>query len=120
MPNEPSAAPNTLEWPLFPAPLSLHATHTLQVSLHSEGCKIPQGAHIEVRFRQGGELFFWHGQHKALKKLLQDWKVPPWQRDYIPLVYIDGKLAVIVGHAISDHFFATGSNDLYQINSLPL
>jgi tRNA(Ile)-lysidine synthase len=103
------------EWPLFPTSIALDGARLLQVSLHTEGLRMPEDAHIEVRFRQGGELFYWHGQTKILKKLLQEWNIPPWQRDHIPLVYVNGELAVVVGQAISDHYFAKGEAGLFQI-----
>lgn len=103
------------EWPLFPSPLSLDTARLLQASPHTEGLCIPEGAHIEVRFRQGGEMFYWHGQTKTLKKLLQEWNIPPWQRDHIPLVYVNGQLAVVVGQAVSDHYFAKGDAGLFRI-----
>jgi tRNA(Ile)-lysidine synthase len=57
---------------------------------------------LEVRFRKGGEVFFWHGQHKDLKKLFQLWKIPPWLRDRTPLLYLDNKLVAVLGYAVSD------------------
>lgn len=62
--------------------------------------------HITVRFRQGGEvcrLPHRHGTHK-LKKLFQEWQVPPWQRNRIPLIYVADELAVIIGYAICAEF----------------
>ncbi len=61
---------------------------------------IPSNAQISVRFRQGGEICQPKGRQHTheLKKLFQEWGVPPWQRDRVPLVYIDGKLRIIVGH----------------------
>lgn len=55
---------------------------------------------VEVRFRKGGEkLCMEHTQR--LKKRFQDWKIPPWERGRIPLIYIDGELAQIVIHSES-------------------
>lgn len=56
-------------------------------------------AHVEVRFRQGGERFQPAGRRHstALKKLLQSTGVPPWLRDRIPLIYVDGELAAVAG-----------------------
>jgi tRNA(Ile)-lysidine synthase len=59
---------------------------------------------VEIRFRQGGEVLRLHGQTKSLKKLFQQWKIPPWKRESIPLIYIAGQLAVVVGYARSDDF----------------
>lgn len=53
----------------------------------------------EVRFRQGGEVCLLPGrqQHHALKKIFQEQGIPPWIRDRIPLVYVDGQLVAAVG-----------------------
>ena len=52
---------------------------------------------IEVRFYQGGESCLLPGRsgHHRLKKLFQEYGVPPWVRKRIPLVYIDGNLAAV-------------------------
>ena len=43
---------------------------------------------LEVRVRQGGEQAKLPGRPtRPLKKLLQEWAVPPWLRDRIPLIY---------------------------------
>ncbi|MGD9153660.1 MAG: tRNA lysidine(34) synthetase TilS [Gammaproteobacteria bacterium] len=63
---------------------------------------------LEIKFRQGGEqckLFGREGTHK-LKKLFQEWGVPPWQRDRVPLFYVDNQLAAIIGHAVCREFVA--------------
>lgn len=59
---------------------------------------------ITVRFRQGGERCFPRGRKHAheLKKLFQEWRVPYWQRDRIPLVYRGEQLMVIVGYCICE------------------
>jgi len=56
-----------------------------------------QGSRIEIRFRQGGERCRLIGRNHShsLKKLLQDKGLPPWQRDRIPLIYIDNQLAAV-------------------------
>jgi tRNA(Ile)-lysidine synthase len=65
-------------------------------------------ARVEVRFRQGGERCVPAGSahHRPLKKLLQEWGVPPWERDRLPLIYLDGVLAVIPGHLCCEPFRA--------------
>ncbi|WP_131781792.1 tRNA lysidine(34) synthetase TilS [Legionella gresilensis] len=97
---------NSIEWVNFPNDLKLPgALGTLKANLSQEGLVLPEGARISIHFRRGGERFYWRKQTKILKKLLQEWHVPPWLRDEIPLIYINQKLAVIVGYAISDHFY---------------
>lgn len=64
---------------------------------------------ISIRFRQGGETCRPKGraQHShTLKKLLQEWGVPPWKRDSIPLIYIGNELAQVVGFCICEPFVA--------------
>lgn len=50
---------------------------------------------VEVRFRQGGEMIhpLGYAHSRPLKKWLQDWQIPPWQRGRIPLVYVNATLA---------------------------
>lgn len=62
------------------------------------------GDQIEIRFRQGGEKMRLNGKNHALKKLFQAWKIPPWERDKIPLIYINNELACVQGWMISDGF----------------
>jgi tRNA(Ile)-lysidine synthase len=72
------------------------------------GLHVPEGAKVEVHFRQGGEQFIWRGQTKQLKKLMQEWEIAPWLRHKVPLIYINNQLAAVVGYAVSDAFFVKG------------
>ncbi len=67
-------------------------------------------ARVEVRFRQGGERFrlAGHRHSTALKKFLQSSAVPPWLRDRIPLIYVDGELAAVAGLGVGDAYAAGG------------
>ncbi|MDN5870680.1 MAG: tRNA lysidine(34) synthetase TilS [Nitrococcus sp.] len=65
-----------------------------------------QRASVEVRFRQGGERVQVHGQARALKRLLQEWGVPPWVRAHLPLVYIGQDLAAVADLLVTDPFLA--------------
>ncbi|HEY0721407.1 MAG TPA: tRNA lysidine(34) synthetase TilS, partial [Gammaproteobacteria bacterium] len=55
------------------------------------------GHPVEVRFRTGGELCRPAGRHEthALKKLLQEQGIPPWQRERLPLLFVAEKLAQV-------------------------
>ena len=68
---------------------------------------------VVVRFRQGGEVFQMPGRtyRHDLKKLFQDWGIPPWMRNRIPLIYVGEKLAAIVGFALSDEFAVQSENE---------
>ncbi len=52
----------------------------------------------EVAYRRGGERCRLPGRSgsRPLKKLLQEKAVPPWLRQRLPLLYIDGELAAVV------------------------
>jgi len=107
----------SIEWSQFPAPLQL-GNDSLYATSVDKGLHVPAGCRVQVRFRAGGELFSWHGQTKALKKLLQEWHVPPWQRDRVPLIYIDDELAAVVGFGVSDRFYEVNLTYTYQIELL--
>ncbi|MBU0744012.1 MAG: tRNA lysidine(34) synthetase TilS [Gammaproteobacteria bacterium] len=55
---------------------------------------------IRISFRQGGEKL--KIQNRAgthdLKNLMQEWGIPPWLRDRIPLVYYGAKMIAVVGY----------------------
>lgn len=97
------------KWLDFPKTLCIGRLGYLQATQALEGMAIPKQANIEVSFRQGGEQFKWHGQTKCLKKLFQQWHIPPWQRSKIPLLYINNSLAAVIGWAISDDFYTKNS-----------
>jgi len=108
--------PSCIEWTEFPSPLVLtEYDFYLTAEKMTQGLIVPPNAKVEVKFRQGGEKFYWRGQTKQLKKLFQEWAIPPWLRDTIPLIYINDQFAAVVGYAISDSFFAHNSSDSWQL-----
>ena len=68
--------------------------------------------HIQVRFRCGGERcrLVGRGHSHGLKKLLQEQGLPPWQRDRLPLIYIDDQLAAVGDLWVCQPFFAGKGN----------
>ncbi len=72
---------------------------------------------VTVRYRHGGERCRLTGRthHHELKKLLQEWAIPPWQRDRIPLVYIGDKLAQVAGYCVCEPFAAKPNEPGLQI-----
>jgi tRNA(Ile)-lysidine synthase len=62
----------------------------------------------QLRFRQGGERLRPAGRtgHHALKKLLQEAGVPPWQRDRLPLLFVGETLIAVPGLWIAHEFVA--------------
>lgn len=57
-----------------------------------------------LRFRQGGEKIqlAGHKQHHDLKKCLQQWQIPPWQRSRIPLLFAGSELVAVSGYGVSE------------------
>lgn len=64
---------------------------------------------ITVRFRQGGETCrpAKRGQTHQLKKLFQEWQIPSWLRDSVPLLYVDDELAQVVGYCYCEPYAAS-------------
>ena len=72
----------------------------------ARGIRLPEAGAVTVRSRRGGELIKLGepGFHKAVKKLLQEASVPPWLRERVPLLYVDGRLAAVWGVAVATDF----------------
>ena len=49
--------------------------------------------------------------HQQLKKLFQQWGLPPWQRSRVPLIYVDGELAMVAGFEACEPFAAKAGED---------
>ena len=67
-----------------------------------------RGQRIKVRFRRGGEICkpVGRGHHHDLRKLFQEAGVPPWHRERIPLLFVDGRLAAVVGYWVCEPYQA--------------
>jgi len=63
---------------------------------------------VNIRYRQGGERCKPSGRanHHSLKKLFQEWAVPPWLRSQIPLIYIGDEIVQIVGYCLCEPYVA--------------
>lgn len=57
---------------------------------------------LTVKFRQGGESIKLKGQTRSLKKLMQEWGIPPWYRNSVPLLYKDEHLIGVYGYCLAD------------------
>lgn len=80
--------------------------HQMPVGVKRErpAMRFPAGECV-IRYRRGGEECALPGRPvRALKKILQESAVPPWVRERTPLLYIDNKLAWIVGVGVCDGF----------------
>ena len=54
---------------------------------------------LTVRFRRGGESILPTGRNKSipLKQIFQQFAIPPWMRDRIPLLYLGDDLIIVYG-----------------------
>jgi len=95
----------TLTWQL-PQPLRLPWGDMKATEIEGQGLALPAGTSLQIRFRQGGETFHWHGHQRIVKKLLQAAHLPPWQRPFMPLIYIENTLLAMPNIGIADGFVA--------------
>lgn len=101
----------TLPWShLSPLPLPMGGWLHLKEQVGSGiGLDIWRQGVVDIRFRQGGERCRRQGEQlsRSLKRIFQEvLQIPPWLRDRIPLIYIDGELAAVAGFLICEPFAA--------------
>lgn len=101
-----------LIWPDLAKPLmintegfKLSAASSVDEGLSQDKLK---NAEITLKFRKGGESCrpVGRGHSHQLKKLFQEWQVPPWRRASVPLIYVNGELAEVVGYCRCEPFAA--------------
>jgi len=121
---EPPCFENTLQliWQASEDKLQLPDGSLLQRSPSLTGIAFSawQQARVTVRFRQGGEkirLPYRNGLH-TLKKLLQEAQIPAWQRDKIPLLYVDEQLVAVADLWLSADFQTMTETACYQLHWL--
>jgi tRNA(Ile)-lysidine synthase len=63
----------------------------------TDGLKLAPGERLALAWRRGGERCKPQGRagSSSLKKLLQEWGVPPWWRDRVPLLYLGDELLAV-------------------------
>jgi tRNA(Ile)-lysidine synthase len=116
VPRSPEPLPDrVLEWDVDGA-LALPAAGGVLTA--SEACgngirRSAVGGSLQVSFRRGGERCRPAGRqhHHALKKLLQEQGVPPWERRRLPLIYIGDRLAAVAGLWVCEPFSAAPGED---------
>ena len=72
------------------------------------GLKLQAGDCIRITKRQGGERCQPQGRahSQSLKKLLQEYQIPVWQRDNLPLFWVNDRLAMVSDLWICEGFSA--------------
>ena len=100
-----------LDWPALNAWLSFNQAGT-GISL----AKLRR-APVTLRLRKGGESLRPHpnGATRTLKNLLQENRIPPWQRDRLPLLYCGEELVSVPGLAIAAEYLSDGHEAAVRI-----
>ena len=103
---EPKAFHHDWEAPFLPLSIPEIGQTLTREDCVRQGIRLPSHGAMTVRSRVGSELIKLGEPafHKAVKKLLQEASVPPWQRDVTPLLYIDGRLAAVWEIAVAVDF----------------
>jgi tRNA(Ile)-lysidine synthase len=96
----------------------LRATHAVGSGL---SCERVAARAVTVRYRREGERVEFGRQrhHRVLKKQFQHWRVPPWQRDRLPLVCVDDEVVCVPGYMTVDSFVAGPEQDGWMIDWEP-
>ena len=87
------------EWQIEPdAELVIPGLGNMRMEKVAEGgLKLPKAGHWRVCLRQGGERCqpLGRAHSQSLKKLLQEYAVPPWWRHSLPLLYAGDELSAV-------------------------
>ncbi len=75
---------------------------------------------MKIKFRQGGEKCSPTGRkgRHSLKKMFQEYAIPPWLRSRIPLLIIDNEIAAVIGYFYCAPFAANQGEPGVIINLL--
>lgn len=97
-----------LDWPPLATRLHFSRTSGTGVSLQRL-----QRAPLTLRLRRGAETLRLHpaAANRTLKNLLQQYHIPPWQRERLPLLFCGEELVCVVGLAIDADFQALENED---------
>jgi tRNA(Ile)-lysidine synthase len=83
----------------------------------SRGVGVRAGLDHEIRFRSAGVFCKLAGRpRKSLKKLFQELDVPPWLRDRLPLLYVDGELAAIGQLCVCENHVAAAGDAAIELH----
>jgi tRNA(Ile)-lysidine synthase len=115
MPNLPVVPQSQFSWPL-PQPLPLPLGWLQAREIHGRGLALPAGTELQVQFRQSGEKLQWRGHQREVKKLLQAAQLPPWLREFMPLIYFQNSLVAIPGIGVCDKLTARAEECGWEIS----
>lgn len=97
-----------ITWHNMEAPLRL--PHGWQLTCQQGNIRPPHPHQtISIRFRYPGQKIKIAGKshHQTVKKLMSGWRIPPWQRQQIPMLYYDNTCVAIIGYAVCEGFLVS-------------
>ncbi|MGZ8196697.1 MAG: tRNA lysidine(34) synthetase TilS [Methylosarcina sp.] len=105
--SEPETQRNIV-WPSTQAGIPIGKYRSLHWKVSSAGISLEKWlqSEIVIKFRTGGEKIGLPGRagRHSLKNLYQEAGIPPWERERIPLVYLNEQLAAVGDRWISAKF----------------
>lgn len=78
---------------------------------------------VTIEFGLSGSIKAWpssRDKRRTLKKLWQEFKVPPWERPLVPCLCVDGELVAVIGYWVETEWLGeqVGENTAAQILTL--
>jgi tRNA(Ile)-lysidine synthase len=73
---------------------------------------------LKIRNRQGGEFFKPDSKRptKKIKQLLQESDLPPWEREFFPIIFVGDELAAVPNFGIDQKYQADGQVYGLEVN----
>jgi tRNA(Ile)-lysidine synthase len=73
---------------------------------------------LEIRNRQGGEFFKPDSKRptKKIKQLLQESDLPPWEREFFPIIFVGDELAAVPNFGIDQKYQAGPQMTCLEVN----
>ncbi len=95
----------TGSWSDLSSPFRMNHAMRLAAQAGVGAGHVQHGVTLQVRYRQGGERCRPAGRahSQTLKHLMQEYAIPPWLRDIVPLLYVGDELA-----AVGDYWVCAG------------
>ena len=111
----PASLDGSMSW-TPPAPITLPGGTLWARAVSGTGLRA--SGPLDVRFRRGGERCRPHGRahSQTLRRLLQEYHVPPWERPRLPLLYRDGELVAVADLWVCAGHHATPPEPGWQLH----
>ena len=104
-----------------PLPVLQQSLHCV-ISQRGERLRLPlKNETASVRFNGSGALCHPVGRsgRRKFKKLMQEYQIPPWQRQQLPLIYYNEQLVAAVGYWLDQRYLSANDQDGMYFSLLP-